>query len=153
MRTPLAALVLALAACAGSGPPVPVEEGARAGGPGPAATEAPGPARDPAAPGPGRSPAPAPASPAVVALLEQAAAAEAGGSLEGAAARVERALRIDPRNGLAWCRLAELRLRQQRLPEAEAAARKCGLYAAGDPALQRWSRELIEEAGRRRRQS
>ena len=46
------------------------------------------------------------------------------GKLNQAAALLERALRIQPRDALLWNQLADIRLRQKRYPQAESLARK-----------------------------
>lgn len=59
-----------------------------------------------------------PASPTVIALLNQAQNKEQAGQLNEAAAALERAMRVEPRNGILWYRLALLRLKQQKPKEA-----------------------------------
>lgn len=59
-----------------------------------------------------------PASPTVIALLNQAQAREQSGKLNEASAALERAMRVEPRNGILWYRLALLRLKQQKPKEA-----------------------------------
>ena len=54
----------------------------------------------------------------VLALLEQANQAARQGDLAVAEARLERALRIEPRNAVLWHYMAKLRLHQGRLDEA-----------------------------------
>ena len=85
---------------------------------------------------------------AVVALLESADRREATGDYTAAAAALERALRIEPRNGHLWNRLANLRLQQgQYGPAADLAARSNSL-AGGDLTLQRDNWRLIARARR-----
>lgn len=60
----------------------------------------------------------------VLALVEQANAAARQGELELAEARLERALRIEPRNAVLWYYLAKLRLHQGRVEEAAGLAAK-----------------------------
>ncbi len=67
-------------------------------------------------------------SAAVLALLDSADQQRLGGSLEGAAAAVERALRINPRSARAYIALAEIRLQQTRFVDAQALAKKGLLY-------------------------
>lgn len=57
-------------------------------------------------------------SPTVIALLNQAQNKEQAGQLNEAAAALERAMRVEPRNGILWYRLALLRLKQQKPKEA-----------------------------------
>jgi len=51
------------------------------------------------------------------------------GQLNQAAALLERALRIQPRDAWVWNQLADVRLRQQRYPQAESLARKSNSLA------------------------
>ncbi len=67
----------------------------------------------------------APKPPAVVALLERVTAASAKGNHAQAAAELERALRISPRDGDLWLRLARVRLQQSQWQQAETLAQKC----------------------------
>lgn len=60
----------------------------------------------------------------VLALLEQANTAARDGELAVAEARLERALRIEPRNPVLWHYMAKLRLHQGRLDEAAGLAAK-----------------------------
>ena len=85
----------------------------------------------------------APASPAIVALMGQAVQAEAGGSRENAAATLERAIRIEPKNALLWNRLAGLRMRQGKLQQALNLARKSNSLAPGNYDLQLENWQLI----------
>ena len=68
----------------------------------------------------------------------------AAGDLERAAAVCERALRIAPREGLLWLRMADIRLRQERLDEALGFAQRAASLAAGDARLLRESRRMQE---------
>ena len=72
---------------------------------------------------------------AVVALLESAREAERGGQYGRAAAALERALKVEPRNPRLWHRLATVRYRQGRHPEAEALARRSMSLSPGDAKL------------------
>lgn len=56
--------------------------------------------------------------PAVVALVSSAQQQEGTGQLSQAAASLERALRISPRDPLIWHRLAKIRLKQHRPQQA-----------------------------------
>lgn len=82
------------------------------------------PAPPPAAP----EPAPVEIAPegnqAVAALLDSAANYVGAGELDKAAAALERALRIEPRNGGIWHDLAQIRLHQRQYQEAESMATK-----------------------------
>jgi tetratricopeptide (TPR) repeat protein len=85
-------------------------------------------------------------SPAVVALLDSAGAAVGAGNLDGAAASLERALRIEPRNAAIWQRLADVRLRQQQPAQAEAMAVKSNTLAGGDRKLMAGNWRIIAAA-------
>jgi predicted Zn-dependent protease len=103
-------------------------------------------------PGPGeRQPQPArPAvttsSPAVVALLGQAENQANSGDLDAAAASLERAIRIEPRNPLLWYHLATVRLAQQQAAQAEQLAVKSNSLAAGNRLQQSRNWRLIARA-------
>jgi len=98
------------------------------------------------------APAAAPAMPiqgaAVVALLDNADAQAQAGELGAAAATLERALRIEPRNAYLWSRLAALRLRQGRYGMAADLAAKSNSLAASNRALKRDNWRLIARARR-----
>lgn len=89
------------------------------------------------------------ASPAVVALLDEAQAAQQAGNLEGATATLERALRMQPHNALLWQRLAELRLAQEKPQMALDLALKAKHLAGSDHALLQKNWTLIAAAKRR----
>jgi len=104
----------------------------------------------PAIPG-GIQPQPAPpvattTSPAVVALLGQAENQANGGDLEAAAASLERAIRIEPRNPLLWYHLATVRLAQLDAAQAEQLAVKSNSLAAGNRLQQSRNWRLIARA-------
>ncbi|MDD3448552.1 MAG: tetratricopeptide repeat protein [Gammaproteobacteria bacterium] len=102
---------------------------------------APGPAAAPAA---RPEPAPAgPASPAVVALLETAREQQNADRLAEAAASLERAVRIEPRNARVWYELATVRFRQGQLQQAEQLARKSDALAGPDNTLRARNWRLI----------
>jgi len=77
---------------------------------------------------------PAPASP-VATLMASVDTAVAAGELEQAAALCERALRISPRDGYVWYRLASIRFQQQRYSDADGFARRALGFAGGDRGL------------------
>lgn len=79
-------------------------------------------------------------------LVAQADRMRAAGNLESAAASLERALRIEPRNGWLWHRLAQIRLDQGRNDLAANLARKSNSLAGGDQELIRKNNELIRRA-------
>lgn len=85
-------------------------------------------------------------SPAVVALLDQAASQRSGGEWERSVATLERALRIEPRNPRLWYRLAELRLAMNMPQRAEQLAMKSKALSVANPALIEQNWRLIAEA-------
>jgi predicted Zn-dependent protease len=87
-----------------------------------------------------------PTSPAVIALLGQAEDQANGGDLETAAASIERAIRIEPRNPLLWYHLATVRLAQQEATQAEQLAVKSNSLAAGNRLQQSRNWRLIARA-------
>lgn len=91
-----------------------------------------------------------PQSPAVVALLDNADRQAGSGKLDGAAAALERALRIEPRNAGLWQRLADIRLRQKQPGQAESLALKSNTLAVGDKATQAGNWRIIAKARRMR---
>ena len=139
MRSLFAVLVL-LAGCAtppdGSPPATP-----------PPATPVPAPVP---APQPEASPAPAPAprseNIAVAGLMETARADAAAGKLANAAASIERALRIEPRNPRLWQELARVRLKQGQYLQAEQVAARSNSWAGKDNALRAENWRLIAES-------
>ena len=68
---------------------------------------------------------------AVIALLEQAKTQAGAGEAEQAAATLERALRIEPKNPWLWHRIAVLRLQQGHWEEAIDLATKSNALASG----------------------
>ena len=72
---------------------------------------------------------------AVVALLDSARAAGEVRQYGRAAAALERALKVEPRNPRVWHRLAMIRYRQGRHAEAEALALRSMSIASADPEL------------------
>lgn len=83
---------------------------------------------------------------AVATLLARAEGHEQQAQWEQAAAQLERALRIEPRNARLWHRLAKIRLQQGRYAMAESLAQKSNALARGDEELKRHNHELIEAA-------
>jgi Tfp pilus assembly protein PilF len=122
-----AALLLVLAACA-TAPEAPP------GGPAPPTPEA----------------APPPVSRsenvAVAGLMESARADVAAGKLSTAAASIERALRIEPRNPRLWQELARVRLQQGQHVQAEEVAKRSSSFAGSDNALRAENWRLIAQA-------
>lgn len=106
------------------------------------------------------SPVPSPAPPppsaqresvAVAGLLQSARADTAAGRLSTAAASLERALRLEPRNPRLWHELARVRLKQGDYPQAEATALRSNTWAGGDAALRSANQRIINEARAARR--
>ena len=86
--------------------------------------------------------------PAVLALLDQAEQQANAGELESAAASLERAIRIDPRNAVLWYHLATVRLSQGESAQAEQLAVKSNSLAVGNAAQQARNWRLIAQARR-----
>jgi len=83
---------------------------------------------------------------AVVALLSSADKQQRGGDTAGAAATLERALRIEPRNARLWHQLALLRFEQQNYRMAADLADKSNSLAQNDGELTRANWRLIARA-------
>ena len=126
MRTLLAFLAIAIAGCATVREPEP-------GGP----TPAPAPLPEPAA----RT-----ENLAIAGLLDGARADAAAGRLANAAASLERALRIEPKNPRLWQELARVRLQQGDLAQAQSLAARSNSFAGGDSALRAENQRIIEQA-------
>jgi Flp pilus assembly protein TadD len=90
-----------------------------------------------------------PASAATQALLTQSRAHQAAGDYEQAAASIERALRIEPRQPLLWLELGNIRLKEGDFAQAEGMGRKALSLSAGDAALTARSEQLIATAKKR----
>ncbi|MEW6038087.1 MAG: tetratricopeptide repeat protein [Pseudomonadota bacterium] len=130
-------------------PPSPIVRPAPTAAPAP--SPKPKPAAPPVKPAPGvsggakKQPAP---TPAVAALMSDADKAQASGQLDNAAATLERAIRMQPRNPELWFRLATVRMAQRQPRLALDLARKSKVLAKGNPDLIQKNQALIEEAGR-----
>lgn len=123
----------------------------------PEPSQPPGPAPAPApeaqqlpAPPPERVPPPRAETTAVAGLMDSARADTAAGRLPNAAATLERALRIEPRNARLWHELAQVRLRQRDYPQAESLAARSNTLAGSDTELRAANQRLIDEARTRR---
>lgn len=91
--------------------------------------------------------APAPSGgPATVALARKADEQVRASDLMGAAATLERALRIEPNNAGLWSRLAEVRLRQGDKAQAEQLALKSNGLAGADATLRARNDQIIAQA-------
>lgn len=86
-----------------------------------------------------------PQSPAVLALVDSAAAQSRGGDHERAAASLERALQIEPANAELWHELAVVRLEQGELSQAVNLAARSNVLAADSPRLRADNWRLIAE--------
>jgi tetratricopeptide (TPR) repeat protein len=71
----------------------------------------------------------------IIALLDDAKRLSNKGQSEKAAATIERALRVEPKNALLWHRLAAVRMQQQKWQQAIAMARKSNALAANNSQL------------------
>jgi hypothetical protein len=88
----------------------------------------------------------APLSPAVNALALAANQNTQSGNIEAAAATIERAIRIEPRNATLYYKLALLRLKQSKPRLAEDLAKKAALLASNDTQLKKHSWLLVARA-------
>jgi len=84
--------------------------------------------------------------PVIVALLESAKQFSNEGKSEKAAAAIERALRIEPKNALLWHHLAAVRLQQQQWQQAIVMARKSNALAVNNKQLKSDNWALIAAA-------
>lgn len=100
------------------------------------------------APVPVPIPAPAPRQEnvAIAGLMDSARADVAAGRLANAAASLERALRIEPRNPRLWQELARVRLKQGQYAQAESVAARSNSWAGDDKALRAENWRLIAQA-------
>jgi cytochrome c-type biogenesis protein CcmH/NrfG len=95
---------------------------------------------------PAPTPAPRTESFAVADLMDSARADLAAGRLANAAASLERALRIEPRNPRLWQELARVRLKQGDYAQAEGVAARSNSWAGADSALRAENWRLIAQA-------
>jgi tetratricopeptide (TPR) repeat protein len=82
----------------------------------------------------------------IIALLDDANDFSNKGHSEKAAATIERALRIEPKNALLWHHLAAIRMQQQQWQQAIAMARKSNALARNDEQLKSDNWALIAAA-------
>ena len=82
--------------------------------------------------------------------MDNARAEVAANKLGSAAATLERALRIEPRNPRLWHELAQVRLRQGDYAQAESTAQRSNAWAGSDAELRAANQRIIEEARSRR---
>jgi predicted Zn-dependent protease len=78
--------------------------------------------------------------------MESARADAAAGKLSTAAASIERALRIEPRNPRLWQELARVRLQQAQFVQAEQMAARSNSYSGSDNAVRAENWRLIAQA-------
>ena len=101
-------------------------------------------------PGPPPSPfstlPPHPETPAVASLIDNARLDSQAGRYANAAASLERALRIEPRNPRLWHELARVRLRQGDAAQAANLAARSNSFAGSDAALRSANQNIIEQA-------
>lgn len=90
-----------------------------------------------------------PANSATQALLTQSRVHQAAGRYDQAAASIERALRIEPRQPLLWLELGNIRLLEGDFTQAEGLGRKALSLSAGDAALTARAEQLIATAKKR----
>ncbi len=83
---------------------------------------------------------------AVVALVASAHADFRAGRMAHAAAALERALNIEPRNAALWHELARLRLAEGQYGQAETLAKKSSTWAGEDKRLRAANWRVIGEA-------
>ena len=113
---------------------------------------APGPEAPPAEPSTAPAPAPPPQaeaqreSVAIAGLVERARSDAAAGRLANAAASLERALRIEPRNPRLWQELARVRLRQSDYAQAESLAQRSNTWGGTDNRLRAENWGLIAQS-------
>ena len=85
-------------------------------------------------------------NPAVIALLDGAYQQSESGQLDLAASKLERAVRISPRDPRVWSALAKIRLQQKKYALAVSLAKKSNLLSGGDKNLQRNNWLLMAES-------
>ncbi|MBK5930008.1 hypothetical protein CCR82_05575 [Halochromatium salexigens] len=86
--------------------------------------------------------------PAVAALAKRAEQQRQSGDAGGAAATLERALRIQPQEAYLWNRLARVRLEQGMSESASKLATRSNTLTGDQPALKRNNWEIIATARR-----
>jgi len=110
-----------------------------------AGTPRPEPGPPPPSPYPSSTPLHA-ESPAIASLMDGARTDYAAGRLANAAASLERALRIEPRNPRLWQELSRVRLLQRDYVQAESCAARSNSWAGSDDALRADNWRLIAQA-------
>ena len=122
MKRIAVSMMMLLAACATVEQPAPVEE------PPPEAQK------------------PATENIAVAGLMNNARADIDANRLGSAAATIERALRLEPRNPRLWHELARVRLKQGEYAQAESTAARSNTWAGSDAELRAANQRIIEQA-------
>lgn len=108
------------------------------------------PVPSPTSPAPDAGPAgPTSQKPVIVALTDSADQQARAGRYPQAAAALERALRIEPRNAVLWHRLARLRYRQGEFHQAIQLAAKSNTLASDNRQLRAQNWDLIGDAYQR----
>ena len=101
-------------------------------------------------PGPPPSPfstlPPHPETPAVASLIDNARLDSQAGRYGNAAASLERALRLEPRNPRLWQELSRVRYSQRDFTQAESCAQRSNSWAGSDNALRFQNWQLIAQA-------
>src|SRR5262245_42140481 len=105
-----------------------------------------GPSEAPPAPPPPPEPPAVRENVAIAGLVESARADASTGRLVQAAASLERALRIEPRNPRLWHELARVRLRQGDAVQAANLAARSNSFAGSDSQLRAANQGIIEQA-------
>jgi len=90
-----------------------------------------------------------PVSSATQTLLNQSRVHQAAGRYDQAAASIERALRIEPRQPVLWLELGNIRIKEGDFTQAEGMGRKALSLSAGDAALTARAEALIATAKKR----
>jgi len=83
---------------------------------------------------------------AVLALVDSAQADMDTGQTDNAAAKLERALRIEPQNPVLWQKLAKLRLEQGQYQQAEGLAARANGWSGNDKQLRAENWRIIGQA-------
>ena len=83
---------------------------------------------------------------AIAGLMDSAKKDASSGKLGSAAASLERALRIEPRNPRLWHELARVRLKQGQYGQAESVAARSNSWAGDDRTLRAENWRLIAQA-------
>ena len=112
------------------------------------AAESPSPPSEAPAPAPAEAPAPAAKGEnvAIAGLMQSARSDSEAGKLGSAAATLERALRIEPKNPRLWQELARVRLKQGEYAQAENVAARSNAWAGSDNSLRAENWRLIAQA-------